>query len=504
MELEQLTALMGLKSDVIKVYWDAFNTAPGGLYNHGAATYNISVDGELMRHSGLFDQNIQSHNPEEAISHSAYKATQSVIDRLVNFIGKTPNKILIYMDGTRVPNKVEREYTTSYNHKAVRAEYCNRIRATKEYTLVQLESGEAELNMYLLRDKSVGLNAFITRDSDMLSILYDHQPIVEHNKGTVKCREDHRLTNYNNQYVDGSIVRDSCLWFNNNFTTPTMFGMDNTVEHLMYNRETFRILCALSGTDFTNHGLTKKCVESLLNLPVEDKIFLNGLDPFEKYIGILIFAVKCKAQLVREKPEEIHGFNMNGEQIKFNIENNFNAYNKYLTTGEMGKMSRLPMTAITKLMIYCMVGKRTTLQETRSILNHLTNEQIIKNTLKRLPYCSPTILRSNVDIFGLESDDLTPTAPPGGDEVSKILEAWNKRTSKMKRPKRINKRSILNTPNVLVYEDDDDDLPLNEIVSSNAAAVAAASTSDVGYNFDKPSKDVAETLSYVINVKRKV
>jgi hypothetical protein len=89
------------------------------------------------------------------------------------------------------------------------------------YRVCELRSGESELQMYLRRDKTADLNVFVTADSDIISICYDHYQSVSAIAAiTMTSRQTTTTTNNNwgniidenDTYEDDASVIDSCLW----------------------------------------------------------------------------------------------------------------------------------------------------------------------------------------------------------------------------------------------------------------------------------------------------
>lgn len=304
---------------------------PRGLYNgQKLKVLNLYVDGEFIRFKGHFESNLTSRCPEEAIAQSSYSYLKKRILMLVNYFGKTFTNTYIFMDGKRVQNKIERVYHSGVNDYEIRT-YFKRLCSENKYTVVQLEDGESELHMYLKRDRHSCLNVFLTRDSDMLSILYAHKPtIVQKQDTALEClnfntfehdKSTSEIEDQNDYYNSGDwLITDSCVWalcdmqktiLGVSSNVPfKMIGFDFAEELFGYNALVWRIYCILCGTDFTPPlftSTTRKIV--MQNMRNEELEFLNKItknindrpttDQFSKdtimkiIVTLLIVAKRC-------------------------------------------------------------------------------------------------------------------------------------------------------------------------------------------------------------------
>lgn len=239
---------------------DKFNN---GLYKRTYCNYsNLYIDGELVRFKGMTDQNKTQRNAEEAIARDGVKYLRNRVNLLESYFGKTFDGIFVYMDGKRVHNKETRVYDTDVDIGLIRSTFkdaCER----EHYRIVQLTSGEGELQMYLQRDKSSNRNVFLTKDSDMLSILYGHTPNYRNEVSIVPktCSSSDAYSNIidlNDDYDKNVEVYDSCVWVecDSSNTPMRVYGFDDTVGRLRFSKLVFRTFCAMCGTDFTDSLLT--------------------------------------------------------------------------------------------------------------------------------------------------------------------------------------------------------------------------------------------------------
>lgn len=514
---------MGLKGEAIQVFRKLLSENRG-LYNYHGACYNISVDGELMRYSGCTEENLAHAQCEAMIADTAIRSTNSVIDRVKRFMGpREPKHIYIYMDGLRVENKVTRPSNSVYSNSVVRTLYCHGINLDSRYILKMLNSGESELKMYLERDTDVDLNIFITRDSDMIPILYGHMPhIISLARGghTRRLNQEPYFEDYNLQYAEGSIVKDSCVWLNNNSSAPILFGMDNIQEMIGYSTFAFRTLCALSGTDFTKHGLTKSAVDIMLRLPQSDKEIINRLHtPFEMYLAFISFAIKCRAQMVRLKRSDLKMCSLNGLDLQNRLNEILYTYNKYIATGIMpvDKMPAVLMGPCVAKILYCMVGRQAKPKDQRKSIECVSIPELIKITMGRIPTFSNYILQHDFDVFDCDNYNvvgggglslspwLSSLPPPSSSssslqpsqQTSSLLIKTNEKETKKKKKKKKKPSNKKNDKNKRKKPSSSSSPPLPP------TPIIIDSCMDVyDENLFAATNDVAETLSFSITINR--
>lgn len=139
--------------------------------------YFIYVDGELIRHKGMIAQNLVQTHPEEAIAHTSFKYLNNLVSSVERHLKRSPKQVIVYLDGKRVRNKITNRPEFSYDSGLIRNVF-KLLCVEVGFVIKELEYGESELMMYLERDRNSELNVFVTADTDMLSILYDHRPTL--------------------------------------------------------------------------------------------------------------------------------------------------------------------------------------------------------------------------------------------------------------------------------------------------------------------------------------
>lgn len=342
---------MGIKTGSSKILTKFKN----GLYNHKPKKYNIYVDGELMRYKGMIESTMSQLNPEKSIAEKSFQYMQNLIISTITFIGIKPNKIYIFLDGKRVLNKKRTQSVIKFNACLIREyfkEYCNQF----QYIVNELIYGESEIQMYIQRDQTMNLNCFLTNDSDMLSICYNHKvKIFDKNNNNVI--DNFNLTHTDNieqPIIDLNLIRnienlnskystsilenydiyDSCLWINSGRII-TAIGFDNCINRLKYNTNVFHIFIALCGTDFTNNLFTETIISSILNASEIDRKYINELNNYHEIIAALLFvAIKNGCVLKRSK----NITNTTDDSVSNNlnaIEKCLNIYCNYINTGVM-------------------------------------------------------------------------------------------------------------------------------------------------------------------------
>lgn len=251
-----------------------------GRYNlNPDCAYNICLDGNWLWRRGAITTNM---GIDYQIAATACNYTNSLISRIKVHFGKglTFNKSMVYFDGKRGPEKIQRNANDAKIGKE-RAE--NIVKTFKSLleesgsSVIQLDEGDCELWMYLLRDKTIN-SIFVTADSDMISICYNHVPDYKNQQpGNHSCSSpsiEHCSTKTpildNNQITDSQSTVDSCVWVRpnklvkENSTQLMIYGMDALRK--MHNLEArpARILFALSGTDYTDALFTRTMIKNIL------------------------------------------------------------------------------------------------------------------------------------------------------------------------------------------------------------------------------------------------
>lgn len=257
-----------------------------GLYKNNPNRYSIYVDGELMRYKGICNNN-SVNNPELSIAQISIIALKKVISDVELHLRKQATSVYIHMDGLRVSNKQTRNSVLCskgvvLNNSLIR-KYFSTICIENNYTVV--ENGEAELQMYLNRDKTNDLNVFITADSDLIAICYDHIPKINLEKQKfdfkiINTIQDsifysttggRNIQDINYTYKNDLNITDSAVWVNiSNLKSLKFIGLDY-LNGLVYTLEPdiFRTFVALCGTDFTKSEsscvLTKSMMSSIID-----------------------------------------------------------------------------------------------------------------------------------------------------------------------------------------------------------------------------------------------
>lgn len=255
---------------------DRFNN---GLYKRtNCDTSNLYIDGELIRFKGMTDHNKTQRNAEEAIARDGVKYLKSRISIIETYFGKTFDRIIVFMDGKRVHNKETRVYDMDVDVGLIRCifkEACERER----YHVEQLAFGEGELQMYLQRDKLSNRNVFLTKDSDMLSILYGHKPnyrtaVTVAPKQYTSMDYETNIIDLNDDYAADVEVYDSCVWIECDSGSSPMkiYGFDDTTNRLKFSKLVFRTFCAMCGTDFTDPLLTTSMVNGFFTCIKDEEL----------------------------------------------------------------------------------------------------------------------------------------------------------------------------------------------------------------------------------------
>lgn len=286
---------MGLRNGVYTI----LERLQYGLYNRLTAhDYTIYVDGELMRYKGMVDTNLSLHNACEEIAKTSFAYMMGMIRHIEEMMSPfKPNEIIVYMDGEhRIANKIVRSSSSRMNVdiKMVRGffiKYCE-MSNSRNMRVENLKSGESELQMYLNRKRENNVNIFLTSDSDMITILYGHEPIGCTDKLSTQIDDDdvnYRISSKNKIYtLLHNDIRDSCLWINCNNRSMAI-GCDFSHRILRLNKLHFRTFTAICGTDFTQNLLTETMIKAVLDASDEDITLINRQSTLENIIKIIMF-----------------------------------------------------------------------------------------------------------------------------------------------------------------------------------------------------------------------
>lgn len=370
-----------------------------GKYRQHPKRYVVSLDGELLRYRGMVACNTTARDAETKIAESSVAVTVRLVRQLKQFFRTDPAEVRVYMDGdVRVSNKTTDRPVFRFNAEIIRREYAEGCRRNG-MKVIQLHVGEAELQMYLKRDREADLNVFVTDDSDFMSIAYGHLPRQIH-AGPLRsldnaCPVPKEVARDNQGYEEQAVrdanvrydsaiqvrIRDSCVWVRNGTATkswsrPTVagkqaarnnsepqqhssvmifHGMDHSQNLVNLGVLQFRIFCALCGTDFTAPMFTRTAAVAIGNAPASEKRFLQNLqDPVEIAAGLLLLAVYRGATLKRN--EQCGTFTCGDPLVSLRFA--LLRYCSYMETGVMDEtaMPKPPMYAAQNEMLRQMKG----------------------------------------------------------------------------------------------------------------------------------------------------
>jgi hypothetical protein len=326
------------------------------LYNRWAARYNIYVDGEFMRYKGMNSETMSMANPAEAIADTALIYLVKLIESIKAYMFGELRYCYVFMDGARQEGKVQRVKSgDSSTNVYARDRWVLGLHALN-CSVVELKHGEAELQMYIQRDKSVPLNVFVTNDSDMVSICYGHLPrlpVAAAKFNGSLAPGDMPIGNvtiidpsYSYPEEEAAQVLDSCVWFNSCTDKLHVVGFDGTLigsdgSSLGLLPRPFRCLVYLCGTDYSDHLLTLSMIDQILRVLEsqteagrEARITLNKLtDPLEMAAIYMFLAIRGGATVRQMKLSRLE------PDFRFDpnvVSEAFEMYNTYVSTGTMG------------------------------------------------------------------------------------------------------------------------------------------------------------------------
>jgi hypothetical protein len=337
-----------------------------GTYHKKAPNYTIYVDGELIRYKGMVSVNLSKHCCEEPIAATSFEFLKNTLQKIqLKMLNKQWDSVVVYMDGARVQNKVYRAHPElNFDASLVRKLFKEMCIHTGGYEVIELQYGESELQMYLQRDKLNPLNIFVTSDSDMISICYDHKvkifpidkpqeeilnelenndesnciPIADIVDFTVKENvlnyfDKKGIYDYNDYYDTRRYnVYDSCAWYHCGSNQTKIIGFDTVCAKLQYEPHVFRTFLANCGTDFTEHLFTNSMIDGILSgVTYDERKYINKLDnSCEISAALLFLAIRGKGVILRNKnngkPFDLHGF-----------KKSIDMYKEYIKTGKMCK-----------------------------------------------------------------------------------------------------------------------------------------------------------------------
>lgn len=397
-----------LHQNILKPYFQY------GLYSkNNLSTYKINVDGECLRYKGMYENNLTHRDAEISIASSSFDCLVEIIQNIEAHIGLPASEIKVYMDGSRPVNKTDNRVRIQQDNRLIRGHF-KFLCIDAGYKVHELEQGESELQMYLLRDEGVDLNVFITNDSDMMSICYGHEPkfinidsIVPENRKnpsaaidfetklylaceppTMEFENAKPVQDFNRSYKSSLIIRDSCVWIDSHNTEILrMYGFDFCARFIGFDTDVFRTYLAISGTDYTMHLLTQSAAKAILTLSDSEKKILADYkhDRLKLIALIILFSVKAE-RITLKKESTAKNANIT---INFNMEDfkkTVDAYVYYIRSGttETEKLGVIDGGLVVRDFLYAMQEKRE--HFSRKDLYTWANSVKIDQALENLKY----------------------------------------------------------------------------------------------------------------------
>ncbi|ABO45398.1 unknown [Gryllus bimaculatus nudivirus] len=317
-----------------------------GLYHKNCKRYIINIDGDIIAHKGLVEDNLTRSNPSLSVAEGSFRYLQNIVKKINDYFKLKEIEIKVYMDSSvRVLNKqfkppVEYEADIKYV-KFYFSQLCNEY-----YNLIYLQSGEAELQMYHMRDKSIELNVFVTADSDMFSICYNHECVKPNDVRILKSNNTDSPVDLNYYYditCADIIIKDSCLWVRNNSNNLIFYGFDKYGENKL-STKTFHVLCAVSGTDFTKSLITETGCEAILNNK-NDISYINSLENDEISLLYVFLYLICKNnKYLKPKPKNYK--QKTEKELKCHLLNYLKTIQVYVDYIESGNMTTEDVTSL--------------------------------------------------------------------------------------------------------------------------------------------------------------
>nr|WOJ45343.1 polh/gran [Apis mellifera nudivirus] len=343
---------------------------PAGLYVRTPKSYNIYVDGELIRYKGMVTENLTKTDAELAIARTSFLYLRKLLESVEMHLHKRSSRTIVYMDGARVANKVADRPEFMFDASLIRSTfsaYC----LDNGIEMRHLEYGESELQMYLMRDTMAELNVFITADSDALAIMYHHRAVenkeAESEQGEELNRlsetiatvtttnaniiEADRIVDRNMNYKEAERVRDSCLWISCASSGIVAYGMDGLRDRLGYAPFAFRVFLALCGTDFTPQLYTDSMIAGIMTATRSDREFINMLTDVNELAALfLLLGLRGNGTIKRK---EAYNFeHLDSSELIGWIDNLDRLVRNYITYTESGRMNPDPI-AKPKMSILC-------------------------------------------------------------------------------------------------------------------------------------------------------
>lgn len=385
-----------------------------GLYNKRAPSYNLYVDGEFIRYRGLIAENTSKKFCEAYIARTSVQFLIRLVAKTKSLMKeRSPKRVFVFMDGKRVCNKVSRP-PLPFDSQQIR-EHFMFLCTEENYEVVPLSVGEAELQMYLQRDRQSPLNIFITSDSDMVPICYGHEAnVLQPNNYEVHSQlgfvSPSGIHDSNSIYGKSVKVLDSCLWVRCGKECQA-FGFDFCDDKHIFSIPVFHTFIALCGTDFTKALFTQTIVESIFRSSTEDRTFINTLrDSNEIAAALLMLGIRgnstCKRGDLNDGPP------YNREDLKHMV----HIYSQYITTGRMSseRVPQINMSVVHQQLVYALRqgNKSTTKKDLVLWANNTTLQQALRTFHNYLGDWVPVAAKSSpkkkvmAPIPAIESDTL--------------------------------------------------------------------------------------------------
>lgn len=365
--------------------------------NYGAVPKNINVvgiylDAEFLHFKGRVYEALNHPTPELEIAIVAHKYTIRLLAQLKSMFKDAEYTIYAYFDGTRNMQKGARSQPDLVCRPEI-VKFYKKMLSDDGIKIVQLDVGESELLMYLNRDVTNDLNIFVSGDSDMYSILYNHQPTNPSTK-THKETFESTLGKVTIDVYDDDGVKDSALWvfIHKDFS---IIACDN-MNFNMSTRQ-FRQFTSLLGTDYTPPILTRTMAQSVIQTAM-DKPVPEDLTDLEFFIVIIIYGFMYKYSRkplsIKSAPGKIG-----------HIITNANSYYKYVTTGkcDVTFCKSIDSAKVINFMLQALYGVNT-LKDLKS-LPISTKEDVSKLSSWMREYCQ---VETDEEVYWCDLDNIKP------------------------------------------------------------------------------------------------
>lgn len=348
-----------------------------GLYKQNPQMININIDGEYLWWKGVNSENLSISNSEDRIAKTSYDYLLKLINMIRKQFGCVIYEIIIYMDGARVNNKEHRynAATLKFDITSARKNFIQLCRQINNCKIVQLDIGEAELQMYKNRNVNIELNVFVTADTDMLSICYGHKSTISEKllelKGEITLSQSNRngLANTENidlpmllsetktrtvtpmfddnfNYSEKYNVVDSCVWLRIAKWKLHLIGFDFSERIHKFKVNVFRVFLGMCGNDFIKPIITNTMSLTFLSSTDRERENLNIIEDhnlFDIITGVLYTICKSNILNVIGKKDPVpfklpSGFRGRKNLKKDSIVEHFKMYLDYIDAGFMSNV----------------------------------------------------------------------------------------------------------------------------------------------------------------------